>query len=335
TPEDAQIAQYLEIRPLPVKEISKRSGKSEAEIKKILEDMADKGIIHDIPLGRNYSHFLIMAHLLNVPFKISGKGGRSLAIREKAAKLHEQFFIKEKYYKRYETSDAGTPIFRVIPIDKSIEHATEILNAEEIHRLFDNCMEPIVATDCPCRQRTEILGNRECKGKFPIKETCFQTGAFGQYFLRRGEGIKLSREEAHQAVDKFAKLGLVFTTDNTKQNNHMVICSCCECCCSILRGITRFRDKNESAVSKSNYISEVNQDLCKGCGLCMERCPFGAITIENEKSIINTKKCYGCGVCAVTCPTGAIKLHRSEPERSHIYKNVMDLMGTISRENRK
>jgi len=328
TPEEAQIAQYLQIRPLPIKKISNLINKSENETKSILDSLADNGSIHDI---FGYSHFLIMAHLLNMPFKLSTE--RTLAIREKAAELYQQFFIKEKYYKRYESSDAGTSVFRVIPINKLVENSTQISNAEEIHGIFNNCMEPITITECPCRQRTEILGNRECKDKFPINESCFQIGAFGEYFIRRGEGRKLSREEAHQLVDKFATLGLVFTTDNTKQANHMVVCCCCDCCCAILRGITRFEDKNENCVAKSNYISEVNQDLCEGCELCSKRCPFNAIIIENDKSHVDPKKCYGCGVCSVTCPTGAIKMQRVE--RSHIYKNPMELMGKIYKENRE
>ena len=327
TPEEAQIAQVLEIRPLPTKEIARRLGKSEEETKIILDNMANKGIIHDI---FGYSYFLIMAHLLNMPFKLSNES--SLSIREDAAKLHKQFFINEKFYKRYESSDKGTPLFRVIPINISLEHKTEIINAEEIHRIFDSVTEPITITDCPCRQRTEILGNRECKDKFPIEESCFQIGLFGDYFIRRGEGRKVSREEAHQIVDKFAELGLVFTTDNTKQPNHMVICCCCNCCCSLLRGITRFSEINENGVAKSNYIAKTNDEICIGCGLCLERCPFGAITIENDKSSVDPKKCYGCGVCAVTCPTEAIKLYRTD--RSEIFENTLELMGKIYSENR-
>jgi heterodisulfide reductase subunit A-like polyferredoxin len=96
--------------------------------------------------------------------------------------------------------------------------------------------------------------------------------------------------------------------------------------------MTRFPDRNDCCTAKANYISTVDENLCKGCGLCANRCPFNAVSIENEKAKVNDKSCWGCGVCAVTCPTGAIKLHRLE--RSHIHENAMELMDTIYKENR-
>lgn len=326
TPEEAQIAQHLEVKPLSVRTISKRIGKDRKETKIILKDMADKGLIQDIG---GYSYFITVAHLFNIGFKYSKALER---LGKEGAQLYQQFFIEEKYYKRYESSDAGTSLMRIIPINKAIDRKSEILNVEEVHEILDHCQRPIVITDCPCRNRTEILGIRECKDKYPIEETCFQLGAFGKYFLDRGEGKELTIEMAHEKVDELAKLGLIFTCENVKQHNHQVLCCCCPCCCSLLRGMTRFEDKNENCVSKSNYVSKVDQELCKGCGMCIERCAFNAITINEEKASVDQMKCYGCGSCAIQCPTGAIKLHRKE--RSEIYDNFLVLMTKIFEENR-
>ena len=325
TPEEAEIAQHLEVKPLRIKEISERIGKDRKETKKIMDEMAFKGIIQDIG---GYSFFLTVAHLFNIGFKYSKALER---LGKKGAELYQQFFIKEKFYKRYESSDAGTSLTRIVPVEQSLDYESEISNYEEIHRVIDNCMLPIVATDCPCRNRTEILGIRECKDKFPIKESCLQLGPFGKYFLDRGEGRELTRVEAHELVDDLAKKGLIFTTENVKQTNHQIICCCCECCCSIMRGMTRFEEKNEYFSSKSQYISEVDQEICKGCGLCAKRCIFKAIEVE-EKAKVEPTKCYGCGICAVSCPTGAIKLHREE--RSEILDNFKELMEKIYQENR-
>ncbi|MBD3254190.1 MAG: 4Fe-4S dicluster domain-containing protein [Candidatus Lokiarchaeota archaeon] len=326
TPEEAEIAQHLEIMPLSVKTIAERIGKPRKETKQILEQMAEKGIIQDTA---GYSYFLTVAHLFNIGFKYSKALER---LGKKGAELYQKFFIEEKFYKRYESSDKGTPLTRIVPIEKAIDHQSVITNAEEIHRILDNCSPPIVATDCPCRKRTETLGIRECKNKYPIEESCLQVGPFGRYFLDRGEGRELTLDEAHALVDDHAKLGLIFTTENVLQTNHQIICCCCECCCSLLRGMTRFEEKNEYCTAKSNYISQVEMNLCKGCGLCVERCLFNAISLEDKKATINPKKCYGCGACAVTCPTGAIKLYREE--RTEILENFKELTDRIHQENR-
>jgi hypothetical protein len=180
TPKEAEIAQHLEVIPLSIGEICRRIGKDRKETKTILKDMAEKGIIQDIG---GYSYFVSMAHLLNIGFKYSKALER---LGKKGAELYLQFFIKEKFYKRYEASDEGTSITRVVPINKSIDSKSTVMIAEEVHGIIDHCQGPIVITDCPCRNRTEILGIRECKGKYPVHESCFQLGAFGSYFKQRG-----------------------------------------------------------------------------------------------------------------------------------------------------
>lgn len=327
TPEEAKIAQFLKTTPQSVTKLAKKLNKSKKETREILEEMTDKGIIQDIG---GYSYFITMAHLLNVGYKYSKAQER---LGKRGAELYEDFFIHDKFYKRYESSDKGTSLMRVVPVNKSIERKTEILNLEEVHQIIEDCQKPIVITDCPCRKRTEILGKRECHDKYPIKESCFQLGLFGKYFLDRGEGQELTVEEAHEILDRFAKLGLIFTTDNSKAPNHQVLCCCCDCCCSLLRGMTRFEDKNQNCVAKSNYVSRVNQEICKGCGLCTDRCVFNAISLENEKALVDEKRCYGCGVCAVTCPTGAIRLYKEE--RNKLFENAFELNRKIFVDNRR
>jgi len=49
----------------------------------------------------------------------------------------------------------------------------------------------------------------------------------------------------------------------------------------------------------------VNRDACRGCGLCVDLCPYGAIEVETteegRKAKVITVACKGCGVCAATC----------------------------------
>ena len=53
--------------------------------------------------------------------------------------------------------------------------------------------------------------------------------------------------------------------------------------------------------------AEVTEDLCIGCGLCVESCPYSAIELENMKAVVNPVLCKGCGLCSATCRSGAIQ----------------------------
>jgi heterodisulfide reductase subunit A len=64
------------------------------------------------------------------------------------------------------------------------------------------------------------------------------------------------------------------------------------------------------AITLEGLVAQVNEELCHGCGICAEDCPFQAIvmagTEEEPKARVITAACKGCGVCAGTCPSGAI-----------------------------
>jgi heterodisulfide reductase subunit A len=58
-------------------------------------------------------------------------------------------------------------------------------------------------------------------------------------------------------------------------------------------------------------VSIVDPDKCRNvttkCGICAERCPYGAIKIEEKKPAqVITAMCHGCGTCVAECPADAI-----------------------------
>lgn len=64
---------------------------------------------------------------------------------------------------------------------------------------------------------------------------------------------------------------------------------------------------------------EVRIDHCKGCGLCIGSCKFGAIALTDisktnaygyQYMIMANDKCTGCTMCAIMCPDQAIDVYR-------------------------
>ena len=53
---------------------------------------------------------------------------------------------------------------------------------------------------------------------------------------------------------------------------------------------------------------KIDKDECCGCGTCVEACPAGALTIEDEVAVVDESACLDCGICTEECPLGALKL---------------------------
>jgi heterodisulfide reductase subunit A-like polyferredoxin len=66
----------------------------------------------------------------------------------------------------------------------------------------------------------------------------------------------------------------------------------------------------QEKIEVEGVVSNVDQDLCRGCGQCVEACPYGAPKLVEVSegvtvSEIQEALCKGCGACAVACPTSA------------------------------
>jgi len=324
TPEEAEIVRHLKMprQFLQAAEIAEESGRTEREVVEALEGLSRRGYV--LGFGGVYA-------LPEIPFLVNAHQFYDAVRPEdlKAAELYQQFFIRDGYYRNYESSAKGTPLTRVIPVEKSVENRQKILETEEAHEII-RAQSHLALVPCPCRTRTEKMGVRECGKNNPVG-SCIMMGPVALYFQGLGLGKEVTADQAGQYLDEMQEKGLVAITDNWEAKDHTIICSCCTCCCSQVRGRTRW--DNPGSLAPSNFVPEAG-DACILCGACEEQCFFGALTLDEEqgRAVADPALCVGCGVCTHACPEETLKLKRIE--RSTPFPGPKELFRQVAAENK-
>ena len=63
-------------------------------------------------------------------------------------------------------------------------------------------------------------------------------------------------------------------------------------------------------------IKHIDEELCTGCGICVDDCPVDVIRLDEEKGkayIAYPKDCAVCFQCQTYCPEGAITVSSLAP----------------------
>lgn len=302
--EEAEI--FTKIPRMPLKatceDISGKIGYSIKKTKSILKQMAGKGVISS-HIDENGSESFMVVPLM------PGILEYVFAATQDNDKRNRLSSILEKYLKAgyiHEVHSSNYPFMRVIPIDKKIDARSTILPFEEASNILDKA-KSIAVINCACRSI-----ERKCPA--PI-ETCIMLDSAADHVISYMKAKRLTPEEGHSLLEETEKYGLVHMTINT-QLGSSGICSCCPCCCMLLKGLIEYN--NPRSFVKSNFITDINHSLCTKCSLCIDICPVRAMYLYlghdgtgTEKNVqLIPERCIGCGLCTSHCPTDAISLKR-------------------------
>lgn len=287
-------AEWIAHLPATPHELAARLGQDEIEVAQGLADLYDRGLVlldEGAAEGPRYVTTENPGWLMDLV----------LFDRRYVEKYGEAFLDRwREFYNRelvhtYEHPDPEARPWRVIPIAEKVQDSRSVLPFEQVAALVRRA-ERISVQRCPCRVR-----ERACD--YPL-ETCFAFDRVAEYHIRRGVGRELTVEEALDILKRCEELGLVHTTENTDRPT--VICNCCSCCCVFLRAITVHG--KQAVMEESRFQAVVDEAACTACGICEERCQFGAIKRQEGPARVKAALCMGCGLCASTCPAGAITL---------------------------
>ncbi len=189
-------------------------------------------------------------------------------------------------------------------------HCMQVIPLEELFKVLD-LVEPLIQVGqghyclhhCPCKQTLAGTDEFTCMG-ISLSTLGIMQGAPKHFSLVDNKTMK-------EELTKLNKKGLVHMISGWGMEKGTIyienICNCELPTCTVLRSSLIW---GLPTVTRAEYVAVANPEQCTGCGQCIERCQFGAITMSHVKvkvSIAPTK-CFGCGLCQTRCPKAAINL---------------------------
>lgn len=332
TKEEAFVASRFPLEEATLPELCRQTGLAEDRLLPILETMADKGLIMDLPYNKR-TYYLLMPGLIGFFEFTFMKQRADLPVAELAQLMTEYLYGDPEGGQGKEFFGSKTPLTRSLVYEEHIPVSSVVTSYESAREIIRRSDFGAVGM-CYCRHKKEHL-NENCKKGAPTEGICISLGTAAKFMVRRGFAAKRSTEELLAVIDTARDFHLTHITDNIRHKPSF-ICNCCSCCCELLGGV---RQGYINGVAKAGFMVQVDQGSCVGCGLCVAACNIAAL---DTKQIAGTKKrslavredmCLGCGACVGACPTGSLFL--TPVERPLPPEKKKDLFVKILKEKKR
>jgi NAD-dependent dihydropyrimidine dehydrogenase PreA subunit len=187
-----------------------------------------------------------------------------------------------------------------IPVHVDLGSRETVIHLGEAEKILREATA-IALGPCICR-----VTEKNCDA--PI-DTCLALNSASAEMVEKQPGFRyVDVETALAALETSHKAGLVHLAFRKPGAEITEFCSCCTCCCWFFKELKSFRYSD--GIVASSHVARHDVEQCVGCGVCVERCPFGAWELEKgvPTPTFDPERCFGCGVCVSTCPAGAITL---------------------------
>ena len=303
--EEALLVSRLPIKPFTALTASKAWKKTEEESSVILNELASRALLIDVEINGNATYSLPPPMAGFFEFSMMRVG---VNLDQKVlAELFLQYLNVEDDFVR-ELFTMPTSLGRTFIQEETLEDKSlYVLDYERATEVIKTASHIGVGT-CYCRHKKEHIGEA-CDAPMEI---CMTFNATAASLIKHGYAKETTEEECLDLLALAKEHNLVQFGENV-QNNVAFICNCCSCCCEALVGA---RKTGFAQAIRSNFIAHVIDELCVGCGKCIEVCPMEALSLvskhdvkKNKKiAILTAENCIGCGVCVNVCNLGAIEM---------------------------
>ncbi|HPW37661.1 MAG TPA: 4Fe-4S binding protein [Syntrophorhabdus sp.] len=310
---EADLVSRLPIKPFTAEKASAVWKMDPASTQKVLDELAGRAILVDIDQeGRSvYALPPPMAGF----FEFSLMRVRNDIDQKALSELFFQYLNVEEDFIRELLINGETLFGRTFVHEPALSHenSLHVLEYERSSEVIKNASQIAVGL-CYCRHKMHHI-DRACNAPLDI---CMTFDNPARSLVKHGFAREVDAIEGLDLLQKAYGYGLVQFGENVRENVDF-ICNCCRCCCEGLIAARRFA--GSISIHTTNFIPEIDENKCSGCGNCIKTCPVDAMTfipsvaIENQtvnKASLDKDLCLGCGLCVRSCARGAIRLQQRQ-----------------------
>ena len=289
TDEMADIALLMKVRhPYTMEELKKMTGKDEAYLEKMLQEMSEVGL-----LEFNWENEKRIKQWV-LPMFVPGSAEFTNMKKEQLDKYPElaQFFERmtflplEKITPMVPPGGGGIGM-HVIPVEKAIEMENKSADIEHISYWLKKYEGHLSVGICSCRYGRAKL-NEGCGDN--CEEWCIGVGDMADYCVQTHKGRYATYEEVMEILKRAEDNGFVHQITNIDGKDKIfAICNCNVNICNALRTSQLFNTPN---MSRSAYTAKVDTKNCVACGRCVEVCPAGAVKLGQKLCTVNGPVVY-------------------------------------------
>jgi ferredoxin len=307
---EAGLVALLPIKPFTAAQAAAAWKMSEPDACRVLDELASRAILLDIEDDDGERHFVLPPPMAGF-FEFSLMRVRGDLDQKVLSELFYEYMNVEEDFIKSLFTEGQTQLGRTFVQEAMLpgDNGLEVLDYERASEIIETATHRGIGM-CYCRHKMEHMG-RACAAPMNI---CMTFNGSAASLIRHGFAREVEAAEGLDLLQQAQEENLVQFGENVQQRVNF-ICNCCGCCCEAMIAQRRFGILNP--IHTSNFIPELEPELCNGCAKCVNVCPVEAMTMVSandprypklRRAKLDKETCLGCGVCVRNCDRDAIRL---------------------------